>query len=91
MPRISNEGRREDERHWCFGILRGEISIQDDAREHGLRVAEVENRKERHLASVESDLRPRTKYEGVLGGEWIKRVEHKAGDSVADADIFREA
>ena len=60
-----------------LSILRGETSIQEAARKHGLTVAEVEDWKERFLLAAENALISRPKDEEALREEQIKRLKQK--------------
>ena len=52
-----------------LSILKGETSIQEAARKHGVTVAEIEDRKERFLLGAENALRARPKDEEALKEE----------------------
>src|SRR5512134_243053 len=72
-------------------ILRGETSVQEAARSHGLTVSEVEEWKEKYLAAGENALRSRPRDEDGLKDEQIKRLKQKVGELVLDIDILKEA
>jgi transposase-like protein len=72
-------------------ILRGETSVQEAARAHGLTVAEVEDWQERFLMGAENALRSRPRDEDALREEQIKRLRQKVGELVLDLDILKEA
>jgi len=72
-------------------ILRGETSVQEAARKHGLTVAEVEEWKERFLLAAENALRSRPRDEDALREEQVKRLKQKVGELVLDIDILKEA
>ena len=72
-------------------ILRGETSVQEAARKHGLTVAEVEEWKERFLLAAENALRSRPLDEDALREEQVKRLKQKVGELVLDIDILKEA
>jgi len=72
-------------------ILKGETSVQQAARKHGLTVAEVEDWQERFLLAAENGLRARPKDEEVLKDEHIKKLKQKIGELVLDLDILKEA
>ena len=74
-----------------LSILRGETSVQEAARKHGLTVAEVEDWKEKFLLAAENALRSRPKDEEALKEEQIKRLKQKIGELVLDIDILKEA
>jgi transposase-like protein len=72
-------------------ILKGETSVQQVARKHGLTVAEVEDWQERFLLAAENGLRARPKDEEALKDEHIKKLKQKIGEFVLDLDIVKEA
>lgn len=72
-------------------LLKGEISVAEAARQHGLTVAEVEAWREKFLLGAENALRSRPKDEEAVKGEQIKKLKQKIGDLVLDNDILREA
>jgi transposase-like protein len=72
-------------------ILKGETSVAEAARQHGLTVAEVEEWREKFLLGAENALRSRPRDEEALKEEQIKKLKQKIGDLVLDNDILREA
>jgi len=72
-------------------ILKGETSIAEAARTHGLTVAEVEAWREKFLLGAENALRSRPRDEEAVKDEQIKKLKQKIGDLVLDNDILREA
>lgn len=72
-------------------ILKGELSVAEAARRHGLTVAEIEDWRERFLLGAENALRSRPKDEEAFKDEQIKKLKQKIGDLVLDNDILREA
>ena len=72
-------------------ILKGETSIAEVARKHGLTVAEVEDWRDRFLLGAENALRNRPKDEEALKEEQMKKLKQKIGELVLDNDILREA
>ena len=72
-------------------ILKGEMSVAEAARTHGLTMAEVEDWREKFLVGAENALRSRPKDEEALKNEQIKMLKQKIGDLVLDNDILREA
>lgn len=74
-----------------LSIVKGETSVPEAARAHGLTVAEVEEWKERYLAAAENALRSRPKDEEALKDEQIKKLKQKVGELVLDIDILKEA
>jgi len=74
-----------------LSIIKGETSIQEAARQHGITVAEIEDWKDRFLLAAENALRSRPKDEEALREEEIKKLKQKIGDLVMDIDIMKEA
>ncbi len=72
-------------------ILRGDTSVAEAARKHGLTVAEVEDWRERFLAGAENALRSRPADEDGQKEREIKRLKQKVGELVMDLDILKEA
>ena len=74
-----------------LSIVKGETSVAEAARKHGLTVAEIEDWKERALLALENSLRARPKDEEALKDEQIKKLKQKIGELVIDIDILKEA
>ena len=74
-----------------LSIVRGETSVVEAARKHGLTVAEIEDWQERFVAGAENALRARPKDDEALKDEQIKKLKQKVGELVLDLDILREA
>jgi transposase-like protein len=72
-------------------LLKGETSVAEAARRHGLTVAEVEDWREKFLLGAENALRTRPKDEEAVKDEPIKRLKQKIGELVFDNDMVREA
>jgi transposase-like protein len=72
-------------------ILKGDISVQEAARQNGITVAEIERWKDRFLLGAETALRNRPKDEEALKDEQIKKLERKVGQLVMDIDILKAA
>ena len=72
-------------------LLRGEVSVAEAARTHGLTVAELEDWRERFLPGAENALRSRPADEEVQKDREIKRLKQKVGELVMDVDILKEA
>ena len=72
-------------------ILKGETSVAEAARQHGLTVAEVEEWREKFLLGAENALRSRPRDDEALKEEQIKKLKQKIGDLVLDNDLLREA
>lgn len=74
-----------------LSILRGELSVQEAARQHSLTVAEVEEWRDRFLLGAENALRTKPRNEDALKDEEIKRLKQKVGELVMDTDILKAA
>jgi transposase-like protein len=74
-----------------LSILKGETSVAEAARRHGLTVAEVEDWRDRFLVGAENALRSRPKDDEALKDEQIKKLKQKIGDLVLETDVLREA
>lgn len=72
-------------------ILKGDTSIAESARQHGLTVAEIEDWRDKFLFGAENALRSRPKDDEAVKDEQIKKLKQKIGDLVLDNDILREA
>ena len=72
-------------------ILKGETSVQEAARKHGLTVAEVEDWRDRFLLAAENALRARPKDDDALKDEQIRKLKQKVGELVLENDVLREA
>jgi transposase-like protein len=73
-----------------LSLLKGETTAADAARRHGLKVAEVEEWRERFLLGAENALRARPKEEAALREEEVNRLKRKVGELTMDLDILRE-
>ncbi|MHA1939914.1 MAG: transposase [Candidatus Thorarchaeota archaeon] len=99
MDQVVQQNDQEQVQRWTskrksalvMSILKGETSIQEAARRHGLTVAELEEWKERFLAGAENALRSRPRNEEAMKEEEIKKLKQKVGELVMDIDIFKEA
>ncbi len=72
-------------------ILKGETSVAEAARQHGLTVAEVDDWREKFLLGAENALPSRPRDEQAVKDEQIKKLKQKIADLVLDNDILREA
>jgi len=72
-------------------LLRGDTSVAEAARKHGLTVAEVEDWRERFLAGAENALRSRPLDEEAQHERDTKRLKQKVGELVMELDILKEA
>src|SRR5215468_11986336 len=74
-----------------LSIVKGETSVAEAARKHGLKVAEVEEWRDRFLLGAENALRARPREEEALREEELNRLKRKVGELTMDLDILREA
>ena len=81
-----------------LSILRGETSIPEAARAHGLTVAEVEEWRERFLCGAENALKSKPLDEEAQKEAEVRRLKQKVGELVharvnlvMDMDILKEA
>lgn len=72
-------------------ILRGDLSVAEAARRHGLTVVEVEEWRERFLAGAENALRSRPLDDDAQKAQEIKRLKQKVGELVMELDVVKEA
>ncbi len=72
-------------------ILRGDTSVVEAARKHGVTVAEIEDWRERFLSGAENALRSRPADEDGQKDREIKRLKQKVGELVMNVDILKEA
>jgi len=94
-----DEDRLEEVQRWTakrraalvLSVLKGETTLAEAARRHGLTVAEIEQWRDRFLLGAENALRARAKDEEALREEEFKRLQRKVGELTMDLDILREA
>ena len=86
-----NAGRPSVVRHWYMSLLKGETTAAEAARRHGLKVAEVEDWRDRFLLGAENALRARPKEDEALREEELNRFKRKVGELTIDLDILRTA
>lgn len=72
-------------------IMKGETSVAEAARQHGLKVSEIEDWQEKFMLAAENALRSRPREEEALKDEQIKQLKQKVGELVLDLDIVRTA
>ncbi len=78
-----DEQDKDDVQRWTtkrkaalvLSIVKGETSIQEAARQHGLTVAEIEDWKERFFLGAENALRAKPKDDEALREEQIKKLK----------------
>ena len=74
-----------------LNVLKGATSVAEAARQHGLKVADVEQWQDQYLRAAENGLRRRPKDEEALKDEHIKKLQQKIGELVVENDVLREA
>src|SRR3712207_492813 len=72
-------------------ILRGDLSVVEAARKHGLTVAQIEEWRDRFLAGAEHALRRRPLDEEAQQEQERTRLKQKVGELVMELDVVREA
>jgi len=72
-------------------ILRGDLSVVEAARKHGLTVVAIEAWRERFLSGAEHALRSRPLDEEAQQEQEVKRLKQTVGELVMELDIIREA
>jgi transposase-like protein len=96
---MAEEGRTEEVPRWTakrrvalvLSLLKGETTAAEAARRHGLKVAEVEEWRDRFLLGAENALRARPREEEALREEELNRLKRKVGELTMDLDILRTA
>jgi transposase-like protein len=96
---MAEDQRPEEVQRWTakrraalvISLLKGETTAAEAARRHGLKVAEVEEWRDRFLLEAEIALRARQKEDEALREEEINRLKRKVGELTMDLDILREA
>jgi transposase-like protein len=96
---MAEDQRPEEVQRWTakrraalvISLLKGETTAVEAARRHGLKVAEVEEWRDRFLLGAENALRTRRKEDEALREEEINRLKRKVGELTMDLDILREA
>src|SRR5271154_4300592 len=96
---MAEDSRPEEVQRWTakrrtasvVSLLKGETTAVEAARQHGLKVAEVEGWRDRFLLGAENALRTRQKEDETQPEEEINRLKRKAGELTMDLDILREA
>ena len=96
---MAEDQRPEEVQRWTakrraalvISLLKGETTAAEAARRHGLKVAEVEEWRDRFLLEAEIALRARQKEDEALREEEINRLKRKVGELTMDLDILGEA
>src|ERR1700735_3293721 len=89
---MADEQRPEEVQRWTakrraalvISLLKGETTAAEAARRHGLKVAEVEEWRDRFLLAAENGLRARPKDDEALREEMVSRLKRKVGELTMD-------
>jgi transposase-like protein len=74
-----------------ISLLKGETTAAEAARRHGLKIAEVEDWRDRFLLGAEKALRARPKEDEALREEELNRFKRKVGELTIDLGILQMA
>jgi transposase-like protein len=97
---MADEQRPEEEvQRWTakrraalvISLLKGETTAAEAARRHGLKIAEVEDWRDRFLLGAENALRARPKEDAALREEELNRFKRKVGELTIDLEILQAA
>jgi len=96
---MADEQQSEEVQRWTakrraalvISLLKDETTAAEAARRHGLKVAEVEEWRDRFLLGAENALCARPKEDEALREEEVNRLKRKVGELTMDLDILREA
>jgi len=89
---MADEQRSEEVQRWTakrratpvISLLKGETTAAEAAWRHGLKVAEVDEWRDRFLLGAENALRARPKEDAALGEEEMNRLKRKVGELTMD-------
>ena len=96
---MAEEQREEEVQRWTakrraalvISLLKGETTVAEAARRHGITMSEIEQWRDRFLLAAENGLRARPKDEEALREEELNRLKRKVGELTMDLDIAKEA
>ena len=74
-----------------ISLLKGETTAAEAARRHGLKLAEIEDWRDRFLLGAENALRARPKEDEALREEELNRFKRKVGELTMDLEILQTA
>jgi transposase-like protein len=94
---MADEQRPEEVQRWTakrraalvISLLKGETTAAEAARRHGLKLAEVEDWRERFLLGAENALRARPKEDEALREAELNRFKRKVGELTIDLEILQ--
>ena len=72
-----------------ISLLKGETTAAEAARRHGLKIAEVEDWRDRFLLGAENALRARPTEDEALREEELNRFKRKVGELTMDFEILQ--
>ena len=72
-------------------IIKGQTTVREAARQHGLKPSEIQEWYDRFLAGAENSLRTKPRDEQAMLESANKRLRQKVGELVMDMDILKEA
>lgn len=72
-------------------LLKGETTVAEAARKHGLTIAAIEAWRDAFLVGAENALRTRPRDEEALKDAEIQRLQRKIGELVMEKDILTAA
>src|ERR1700677_1828802 len=96
---MADEQRPEEVQRWTakrraalvVSLLKGETTAAEAARRHGLKVAEVEEWRDRFLLGAENALRARPREDEALREEELNRFKRKVGELTMDLEVLQTA
>jgi transposase-like protein len=96
---IAEEQQPEEVQRWTakrraalvISLLKGETTAAEAARRHGLKIAEVEDWRDRFLLGAENALRARPKEDQALREEELNRFKRKVCELTMDLEILQTA
>jgi len=74
-----------------LSILKGEMTVDEGAKQHRLTTSEIQEWKDRMLAAAHNALRSRPRDADAIKDEQIRRLQQKVGELVVDVDVLKEA
>ncbi len=72
-------------------LIKGETSVREAARKHGLKASEVQGWHDVFMSGAENSLRSKPRDESAMLVEQNNRLKQKVGELVMDMDILKEA
>ena len=96
---MSNQKLPEEVKRWTakrrmtlvLQIVKGETTVRQAARQHGLKASDVQHWYDTFLSAGENSLRSHPRDEEARREVEIKRLKQKVGELVMDIDVLKEA